>query len=38
MKIGDDKVVLVRQYRRFRFGEWEVVCQHRRSLPCRFGR
>jgi len=27
------KTVPVRQYRRFRFGEWEDVCHHRRSPP-----
>ncbi len=31
----DGKVVLVRQYDRFRFGQWETVCQHMRSLPRR---
>jgi len=29
------KVVLVRQYDRFRRGQWEIVCQHMRSLPRR---
>jgi len=29
------KVVLVRQYNRFRFGQWETVCMHMRSLPRR---
>jgi len=29
------KVVLVRQYDRFRLGQWETVCQHMRSLPRR---
>lgn len=29
------KVVPVRQYERFRFGRWESVCKHRRSLPQR---
>lgn len=27
------KTVPVRQYRRFRFGEWEDVCHHHRSPP-----
>lgn len=27
------KSVFVRQYRRFRFGQWESVCQHWRSAP-----
>ncbi|AGQ75804.1 hypothetical protein FHU10_2827 [Serratia fonticola] len=27
------KTVLVHQYLRFRFGRWEHVCQHMRSLP-----
>jgi len=27
------KSVFVRAYRRFRFGEWETVCQHYRSHP-----
>lgn len=30
-----EKVVLVRQYERFRNGQWETVCQHTRSLPHR---
>ncbi len=29
------KVVLVRQYNRFRYGKWETVCKHKRSLPHR---
>ena len=29
------KVVLVRQYNRFRLGQWEIVCTHMRSLPRR---
>ncbi len=29
------KVVLVRQYNRFRLGQWETVCMHMRSLPRR---
>lgn len=27
------KSVFVRTYRRFRFGQWETVCQHWRSYP-----
>lgn len=27
------KNVFVRTYRRFRFGRWENVCQHWRSMP-----
>lgn len=27
------KSVFVRAYRRFRFGQWEMVCQHYRSWP-----
>jgi hypothetical protein len=34
MPIGSgSKCVLVHQYRRFRFGRWEDVTQHLRSLP-----
>lgn len=29
------KLVEVRQYVRFRFGRFETVCKHRRSLPHR---
>ncbi len=29
------KVVTVRKYKRFRFGQWENVCKHKRSLPNR---
>ena len=29
------KTVLVRKYQRYRFGNWEDVCQHMRSLPNR---
>ncbi len=29
------KIVPVRQYNRFRFGRWESVCKHMRSLPNR---
>jgi len=28
-----EKVVPVRQYQRYRFGRWETVCKHCRSLP-----
>jgi hypothetical protein len=30
---ASSKCVLVHRYRRFRFGRWEDVCQHLRSLP-----
>ncbi|SAD39780.1 Uncharacterised protein [Enterobacter hormaechei] len=29
------KVVDVCKYKRFRFGRWEDVCKHKRSLPNR---
>jgi hypothetical protein len=29
------KSVLVRKYQRYRYGKWEDVCQHLRSLPSR---
>lgn len=27
------KIVNVRKYKRFRFGRWEDVCKHKRSMP-----
>lgn len=30
-----NKPVHVRAYKRFRFGQWEYVCEHWRSLPSR---
>lgn len=30
------KIVFVRAYLRLRFGRWENVCQHYRSLPDQF--